>query len=70
MANKVLKNISLKLDYDFGKVGDKNVIKTKAISNISRLVSDNDLFSFAEALMSLQTHSAKVNKVEVSSLEN
>lgn len=70
MANKVLKDVSLRLEYDFGMLGDKKITKIKTLSNINHSVSEDDLYNFAQSLFSIQTHSGMISKVEVSNITN
>lgn len=70
MANKVLKAVALKLDYDLGMSGDKKVIKTKTVAGINNTVSDDDLYAFAEALFRVQNYTATINKVETATITN
>ena len=70
MANKVLKAVSLKLDYDLGMSGEKKIVKSKTVTGINRSVADADLYAFAEALLRVQSHSATINKIENSQITN
>lgn len=70
MANRVLKAVALKLDYDLGMAGGKKVIKSKTIASINHTVADDDLYAFAEALFKVQSHAATINKVETATISN
>lgn len=70
-ANKLEVNLRLLLDAGVDPDTGKAISRTKTFSNIRGEATDDGIFSAAQALSSLQTHSVKsVQKQDIYELSN
>ncbi len=64
MATTTTLGVALKLIYDLGMEGDKQVTKSRTINNVRISATEAELLTFSEAMQALQEYPATLTKIE------